>query len=582
MKNDQRREETIFSLGKMKDREAVEVLRERLERAEMPVLGEHLVHLALTTFSCTFKAALWLRERTWGFPITGITSPVPCEQVKLEDFDSTDPLRKRDRIVVKTSYKLKTEGKSAFKVRGPFEPYLGSSTPEKVIKPKLTVVNPNPQVKSVMKLYYILTYLERMDPNSDLISLVSKMIKDKLNYLPEEFSEVPLSSWCGRNYGGSYEHRFKASSQKRPALFSLTENLATHVTINTNLLGRSLRGNEDYNLFFQEIFLFIQNYITESATRGQQVFDTYSVPLNSPDCTYLILNTPISLNLPYLHYRSRMIQDHCHPSLSKTNLTESIRVCTLAMSLSLGRKLTTSRSHDTAVHSDLESFQGVKTDESTERASSNLMSEFRHANLDYVLVGALQGSKQLVEFVLGRTREYPIYLFEHLSYLIINSDQMQEILRVLHVPVEKHSSITRTSGKASVLAQSASQYIRNELDIFLRASAFTTFISDTVSKQSYFWRIFLHPIVSKDPHLTTFQRQGIMRTPQCGGESVHSWRASIPIDLKKGVAVDIRFEENDAISVWRDLKNEINEHLVAFFPLSSKIDRSGVPSTPSV
>lgn len=578
---DPNRTETIFSLGKFKDAEAIEVLKKRLIKSELPVNGTHLLESALSSIPCTFKASQWLRETTWGFPITGITSPVPCEQVKIEDYDTAEKHLKKDCIIVKTSYKLKTEGRNALKVRGPFEPYLGSSTPEKMIKPKLTVVNPNPQIKSVMKLYYILTYLERMDPNSALIGLVNKMIQEKLKYLPTEFSQTPLSDWCGRNYGGSYEHRFKASSQKRSALFSLMENLATHVTINTNLLGKALRGNEDYNLFFQEIFLYIQNYVTECASRGIPIADTYAVPLNCPDCTYLILNTPISINLQHMSYQSRMIQDQVNSKLSKTNLTESIHICTLAMSLSVGRKLATARLHDPEVHNTLETFQGVKTDESTERTSSNLMSEFRNANIDYVLVGALQGSKQLVEFVIGSSREYPVSIFEHLSYLIINSERMQEILQLLGVPIEKHSSVTQTSGLAKILAKSTLEYIRNRKGMFFRACAFTTFSSDLISKQAYFWRIFVGHLIHEDSRLTTIQKRGIMRIPQCGGSNVHEWRSKVPIDLTKGLSVEIKFEETDAISVWRDLKSEISEHIEPRFPLSSRFNKEMVKDNDS-
>lgn len=104
-----------------------------------------------------------------------------------------------------------------------------------------------------------------MDKDSPLIGLVRRMISDKLKTLPEVFRDTPLEDWCGKNYGGSYEHRFKASSRKRSALFALTTNLATHLSINTNQMGNALRGNEDYNIFFQEIFLFVQNYISELA-----------------------------------------------------------------------------------------------------------------------------------------------------------------------------------------------------------------------------------------------------------------------------------------------------------------------------
>ncbi|CAH1398651.1 unnamed protein product [Nezara viridula] len=281
--------------------------------------------------------------------------------------------------------------------RGPFHPYLGSATPEKMNKPKLTVINPNPHVKSVMKLYYIMTYLERMDSTSNLITLISSMIDDKIRYLPPEFQSTPLDDWCGKNYGGSYEHRFKASSQKRSALYSLSENLATHVTINTNLMGQALRGNEDYNIFFQGIFLHTQNYVAESAIRKMRIYDTYAIPLNCPHCTYQILNKPITLSNPSSSFLTQIRVNFPEASLSSDMIASSIRMCTAAMSVSIGRKLAHYRMHESEVHSALESLKGVKTEDSTERTSSNLMSEFRSANLDYVLVGMLQASKHLLE-----------------------------------------------------------------------------------------------------------------------------------------------------------------------------------------
>lgn len=53
---------------------------------------------------------------------------------------------------------------------------------------------------------------------------------------------------------------------------------------------------------------------------------------------------------------------------------------------------------------------------------------------------------------------------------------------------------------------------------------------------------------------------------------------SLPLDLTKGVAINIRYEENDAISVWRDLKSEISEHLLSKFPLSEKVDLKANPN----
>ncbi|CAH2088645.1 unnamed protein product [Euphydryas editha] len=154
------------------------------------------------------------RLESWGFPITGITSPVPCEQIRVIDYDSATTDETIDCIIVMMSYMLQTLGKSAFLKRGPFDPYLGS-TPQKIIKPKLTVVSLNPIVKSVTKLYYILTYLWRMDDKSALKKIIKQLIDEKLKQLPKVFQETPLEHWCEKNYGGSYEHRNKEPSQKK-------------------------------------------------------------------------------------------------------------------------------------------------------------------------------------------------------------------------------------------------------------------------------------------------------------------------------------------------------------------------------
>lgn len=257
-------------------------------------------------------------------------------------------------------------------------------------------------MKSIMKLYYTMTYLERMDKVSPLLGLIRRMIDDKLRTLPTIFQETPLEDWCGKNYGGSYEHRFKASSQKRSALFALTTNLATHINMNTNQLGNALRGNEDYNIFFQELFLFIQNYITELAYLGNPIWDTFAIILSCPKCTYQIINKPIHIDPCALDYRSKMMVELPESRMVNVDLTECVRICVLAMSMSLGRKLAFSRSYDVEVHSTLESYGVPKTEEITERLSSNLMTEFRSCNVHYLLVGCLQESRQFYNFVLSK------------------------------------------------------------------------------------------------------------------------------------------------------------------------------------
>lgn len=332
---DEDREATIYSLGREKDNEAINILKERSKLCKLPLKTTHIVDNILEEEDCTYQMALKLREVTWGFPIEGVTSPVASEQMTIIGYDSLTERLQSDCILVKLSHDLVTQGEGALKNRGPYSPYLGSSTPEKMMKPKLTVINSNPLTKSVMKLYYLQSYLERMDPTSNLIPLIARLIDQKLLLLPPVFRERPLEDWCGRNYGGSYEHRFKASSQKRSALYSLSTNLATHMSINTNQLGRALRGQEDYNLFFQEIFLFVQNYITELVLSGYNIVSTYGVPLGCSKCTHLIVKRKISL-IGEPSHRQQEITVSKNAELVDNHKFNAIRNSLYGMSVAVG------------------------------------------------------------------------------------------------------------------------------------------------------------------------------------------------------------------------------------------------------
>ena len=109
MINEQSEEtETIFHAGSLKDKEAIQVLDRRFKSRNLTQLTSHLIRDILDKEPCTFKAAQHARNISWGFPITGITSPVPCEQVIIQDYDQSQENERSDCIIAKVSYNLKT------------------------------------------------------------------------------------------------------------------------------------------------------------------------------------------------------------------------------------------------------------------------------------------------------------------------------------------------------------------------------------------------------------------------------------------------------------------------------------------
>lgn len=453
--------------------------------------------------------------------------------------------------------------------RGPYQPYMGSSTPEKMTKPKLAVVSANPVTKAISKLYYLRSYLERMDGTSNVITLLNKMIENKLTCLPEEFRTTPLEDWCGKNYGGSYEHRFKASSQKRSALYSLITNIATHININTNQLGKALRGQEDYNLFFQELFLFIQNYITELAINGHEVSDTYGVPLNCFSCTYLI--APRKIDLIQTNYT--IINELQYPEanpLEDRDKYNNVRTSIVSMSLSIGRRIANSK-NNTGDNTDYKESIGLsKGDESSERLSSNFVTEFRSCDLTYLIVGLVQGSRDLFEYLNGSASSYPVEILIHLSYLIINSDRLAEVVKSFGVKISKHSQVTQVSSLTVPLASALKAYFQKYNGEFMLACGLSTFQDDELSRQSYFWRKFVGP-QTLELTISKFKRAGILSIPLSVEGGTPVWVKKLPRGFTKNLSLTLEYPENMAIPMWREYKGEFNEYLTPYSPLTSLI-----------
>lgn len=82
--------DTIFQAGLMKDKEAIQTLEKRFDRkAPSSFMEQHLTSDLMESNNCSFEIASKAREISWGFPVTGITSPVPCEQISIQDYDQT-------------------------------------------------------------------------------------------------------------------------------------------------------------------------------------------------------------------------------------------------------------------------------------------------------------------------------------------------------------------------------------------------------------------------------------------------------------------------------------------------------------
>lgn len=547
-------EETVFHLGMKRDQEAIKILknRQKLTKDNDHRMDAHLIETAFNISNCTYQGALFLRQYTWGFEIHGITSPIPSEQFAINDYDNLSPEAARQCIVAKTSEKLQQEGSLALRSRGPYPPYFGSPTSDKVLRPKLSVINPNEETKAIKRLFYIYSFLSRINPDTNILKLIERLIDEKLMCLPQIFREVPLEDWCGKNYGGSYEHRFRAASQKRSALYSLKNTSATHINMNTNLMGQMLRGDEDYNIFFQEVFLFIQNYITELASLHYIIRDTYGITINCPGCTHKIIPFAIDIKGNYCPGVAPVSRSDVASLLIAPNKKDLKRVI-LALSLYIGRQIGSDNVNHASVHNTLTSEGLMKNrDDDTTLLASNLMTEFRKASLIYIIVGILQVNVQALRSLENQEDEFPQYTLIHFSYLLLNTERLDELLVLGKVTPTRHAETTQLKVVSRlVLRAICSIYLRLTVPLLL-TSGLTFFNDDNVDRQRVFWLRFIVK-ASRIMNVIRYRRRRIFLLGKVGNGNVEDWWQRIDLDVKKGLPVVILpCDFKDSVTFWRD------------------------------
>lgn len=165
---------TFTEMALDKDRNMVLNIRKRWNKS----LLDHILENLLNMSNCSTQLAFKLREDSWGFPIIGVTHPVPWEQAKIYPYDDISPEDISKAIQVETSFALRMLGDQHKFMKGPYLPYLGSVTKQKERKPQFSLLEETSISKALNMLGRLLSWGERMRSES-LVTLVNILIEEK-------------------------------------------------------------------------------------------------------------------------------------------------------------------------------------------------------------------------------------------------------------------------------------------------------------------------------------------------------------------------------------------------------------------
>ncbi|UHK03312.1 MAG: RNA-dependent RNA polymerase [Hangzhou eysarcoris guttigerus lispivirus 1] len=133
--------------------------------------------------------------------------------------------------------------------RGPFNPYLGSTTREKRSRSLINFKKGDKALLAVQSLQRIRDWV--IEPESELDKFVESIIKSRTD-LPIQI--VQLGS--GKLYGGSVVHRFQDVITKHSCRPNSRPNIFSHIYLTSDTMGKYSSGKENYNIHFQSGYLY--------------------------------------------------------------------------------------------------------------------------------------------------------------------------------------------------------------------------------------------------------------------------------------------------------------------------------------
>lgn len=202
-----------------------------------------------------YQLATQLRER-WGVGLLqGVTTIHPSEFGRVQCVTKIEELCHKSRKGYVVSRMECTGASPLFSSRGPFLPYLGSSTASRLVQRGVSVINPSPPLRAAIKVITLRNMIS--SPGSSLWELLNEIALSRCDLsLPE------LEAISPRRIGGVIAHRHQIGLMEEGAHLNTLPNASSHFTFSSDHCGEMAEGTANYPSSFQDIYLHIGSTVT--------------------------------------------------------------------------------------------------------------------------------------------------------------------------------------------------------------------------------------------------------------------------------------------------------------------------------
>lgn len=236
---------------------------------------------------CSFSVRLFITSYNLGknpHIVNGPFVPTPLEQIR------ECPLTPRSdlshSILVEPDSNLPLTEVEMLTSRGRFNPYFGSGTKDTSAGIKLSSIEHTEVGSQLTMLMSVIAWMRSTGSSPALITALLDRVKDLAPGISPDIDTVR----SGARFG-CFTHRFQSRGDVVGCYDYTRSIVPTHYRLTTNRCEMFQRGDEDYTVFFQQLFQYILSLLRFSPP----IRRVMNFEINTTCCTYKINEIPFQI-----------------------------------------------------------------------------------------------------------------------------------------------------------------------------------------------------------------------------------------------------------------------------------------------
>lgn len=427
---------------------------------------------------CPTHSAHQLRLEHWQLDMIGDTKSYPIHQMRLIKADLVTPQFKKKAIRITLSHAYTQSSLRYVHNNGPFHPYVGSSTQQKVQKANIEISNPTPYIVALKSLYTYKSWFNRYG-DENFLNLFDELIREKTTDLPPEIEELDPSDWNVKVYGGNPLHRLQSLAERSTSGINSLPMSGSHVKYDTDGMTDFTKGGKDYTIFFQLCFNTLTSLLQLLKLFKCELDPVYYAIFDCEGCTTEISDIQLELKSPIGSMATvPMYSPPVVPTIHEP--THTLKTVNSWMSYLIGKEMGRDQDvNDQRLH--LENTTDYECNPHKKSVDISL-TEFRHVNYWYLVLGIMASSNRMLSLLSNQVFDLTLSGLDKtlttIAQALIHSGTLVNCYHYFQVSIKGHYDCIDPMKISVLLSDAIVRYINNNRDKLIEDLVRVTFVDE--------------------------------------------------------------------------------------------------------